>query len=263
LTTSALYVLVSFVNTAPHPQHFVSSNHPIPRNLSERLALIVLLMGNAIAAGAPRTPVTIPIINLVRSYLNRLVRRVAALARRVEAGTAAIRPRPPARPDAAPRDRPAADPRRPAMPRGVGWLYRLVPFVAANRSQLRFFLAGEEVAALLAAAPQAARLLRPLCRMLAIARAPDLPAALFPERAKRPARPRAPQAAKVRAPKVRAPRVRPSPTPLQLYPTKTWQEREALDHELAAWHAARPEREKARASPPRPPPRWGNNGTSR
>jgi hypothetical protein len=119
------------------------------------------------------------------------------------------------------------------------------------------------VAALLAAAPQAALLLRPLCCMLAIARAPDLPAALFPERAKRPARPRAPQAAKERAPKVRAPRVRPRPTPLQLYPTKTWQEREALDHELAAWHAARPEREKARASPPRPPPRWGNNGTSR
>jgi hypothetical protein len=150
LTTSLQYVLVSFVNTAPHLQHFVSSNHPVPRNLSERLALIVLLMGNAIAAGAPRTPVTIPIINLVRSYLNRLVRRVAALARRVEAGTAAIRPRPPARPDAAPRDRPAADPRRPAMPRGVGWLYRLVPFVAANRSQLRFFLAGEEEAELAA-----------------------------------------------------------------------------------------------------------------
>jgi hypothetical protein len=62
--------------------------------------------------------------------------------------------------------------------------------------------------------------------------------------------------------------------PLQLHPTKTWQEREALDAELAEWHASRPAiRPNAlvphipssvaeQPSPARPLPRL-NNLTSR
>jgi hypothetical protein len=56
------------------------------------------------------------------------------------------------------------------LPRGFGWLLPLVPCQAANyASQLRLVLAEPEMVALLAAVPQAGRVLRPLCRMLAIA----------------------------------------------------------------------------------------------
>jgi hypothetical protein len=121
------------------------------------------------------------------------------------------------------------------LPRRFGWLVRLSPNVGGLSSSLRNLLTTDEIATLLADAPQAARILRPLCNMLGIAKAPDLPAALFPERPKRPPKPRAPRPPK----EPRAPRVRRKPRPIQIYPTQTWQEREALDRELAEWHANR------------------------
>jgi len=55
------------------------------------------------------------------------------------------------------------------LPRGYYWLIRLLPYEAAGYgSQLQALLAEPEMAALLAAAPQAGRILRPLCRLLAI-----------------------------------------------------------------------------------------------
>ena len=54
-------------------------------------------------------------------------------------------------------------------PRGFGWLVKAAGWQAAGYgSQLRAVLETPEMVALLAAAPQAARVLRPLCRMLAI-----------------------------------------------------------------------------------------------
>ncbi len=56
-----------------------------------------------------------------------------------------------------------------AWPGRFGWLVRLAAYEAAGfGSQLRAMLAQPEMRALLAAAPQAARALRPLCRMLAV-----------------------------------------------------------------------------------------------
>ncbi len=65
---------------------------------------------------------------------------------------------------------------RPKRDRGVrvwpyafGWLVRVASYEAAGfGSQLRAVLEQPEMVALLTAAPQAARILRPLCRMLAI-----------------------------------------------------------------------------------------------
>jgi hypothetical protein len=55
------------------------------------------------------------------------------------------------------------------LPRGFAWLLPLVPCAAANyAAQLRITLATPEMVALLAAAPQARRVLGPLCRMLGI-----------------------------------------------------------------------------------------------
>ena len=54
-------------------------------------------------------------------------------------------------------------------PGRFGWLVRLVAYQAAGYgSQLRVILGRPEMVALLVAAPQAVRILRPLCRMLAV-----------------------------------------------------------------------------------------------
>ncbi len=56
------------------------------------------------------------------------------------------------------------------LPCGFGWLLVLVPHVAANYAgQIRSVMAEPEMAALLAAVPQARRVMAPLCRMLGIA----------------------------------------------------------------------------------------------
>jgi len=61
----------------------------------------------------------------------------------------------------------------PTMPRRFGWLVQAGGHQAAGfASQLQTALAAPEMAALLAVAPQAGRILRPLCRALAV----ELPA---------------------------------------------------------------------------------------
>ena len=59
--------------------------------------------------------------------------------------------------------------RGPALPRRFGWLVQAGGHRAAGfGAQLRAVLAAPEMVELLAASPQAARLLRPLCRALAV-----------------------------------------------------------------------------------------------
>jgi hypothetical protein len=65
-----------------------------------------------------------------------------------------------------------------------------VPEAAAAGSQLRHLLADPEMAALIEAAPQMGRLLRPLCRSLGVRLPPGL---LPPPRAPKPRKPRSPQ----------------------------------------------------------------------
>jgi hypothetical protein len=57
----------------------------------------------------------------------------------------------------------------PSLPRRFGWLVKIGGYRAAGyRAQLEMALQAPEMAALLAAAPQAARIMRPLCRALAL-----------------------------------------------------------------------------------------------
>jgi hypothetical protein len=252
-----------FVTNPYTPHLHIRFEGRAPRNLAERVANILEAVRGAIAAHARAVPSTVPIIRIVWTYLNHTARRLDALTRRVAAGTAAIRPRARRAPDPAEPAKPRPAPQHPPLPRQFGWLCRLSPNVAAFASQLRHVLASDEVATLLIEAPQAARLLRPLCTMFGIRPGLDLPAVLFPRRPKRAPRPRTPRPPK----EPRAPRPRARPRPIQIYPTRTQQEREQLDQELAEWHAARPEREKARAlaAPDRPPPcfRWRTNNSDR
>jgi hypothetical protein len=62
----------------------------------------------------------------------------------------------------------------------------LVPYHAACvGGQVRYLLVKPEMAALFIAAPQVARIFRPLCRMLAVAPGPDLPPGLIKKRVRR------------------------------------------------------------------------------
>jgi hypothetical protein len=59
--------------------------------------------------------------------------------------------------------------RGPALPRRFGWLVKAGGYRAAGyRSQLEVVLQSPDMAELLAVAPQAARIMRPLCRALAL-----------------------------------------------------------------------------------------------
>lgn len=83
------------------------------------------------------------------------------------------------------------------LPRQFGWLVRAGGHEAAGlRAQLQHVMAQPEMAALLAASPQAVRLLRPLCRALAIG--DDV---LQPGRAPKPVVERKPRAKRVRKPR--------------------------------------------------------------
>ncbi len=103
-----------------------------------------------------------PLTILIHKRLRRLEARFLALVARFEAGTL----RPVRVRAASPRPAQARPPR--AMPVGFGWLCRLMPEGDTYGAYLTGeFLAGADVAALLAAAPQAGRVLRSMLWMTA------------------------------------------------------------------------------------------------
>jgi len=77
-------------------------------------------------------------------------------------------------------------------PRRFGWLVRAASYQAASYgAQLRHILEQPEMVELLKAAPQAARILQPVCRMLAIENAVLRPGMVQPEPVVRSVKPRA------------------------------------------------------------------------
>jgi len=168
------------------------SNAP---NLSARLTAIVDALCQAAAArlgvrrpaGVRRTAgeaiagrsktLSGTLLILLWSRLQYVSRLLAALAARAAAGRALTRRLPATPLKLAHRAPQAAWPR---LPHKFAWLVRLVPEAACYGSQLRHLLSEPEMAALLAASPQARRLLRPLCRMLAVAPPHAVPRAKLP-----------------------------------------------------------------------------------
>jgi hypothetical protein len=156
----------------------------LPSRIAGCFARIVEDLCRTVAArGGARGPVPRlpgPLVILIWTRLRHLAGRFARLA--ADAGA-------PARPAASPRtrrasahpptapDAPDAE-RLPRLPRGHAWLIRLVPEAAGYASQLRHLLADPEMAALLAATPRLAQILRPLCHALglgaALPKAPDI-----------------------------------------------------------------------------------------
>ena len=140
---------------------------PLPAP-ADRFASILDGLCRAVAVHAHRNALARPLLVLFYSHLRRMVVRLANLAVRVRNGTLPARRRPCAASSRPASPRPARVPRPPRLPRGFAWVPRLVPEANGYASQLRHLLAEPEMAALLAAAPQAGRILRPLCRMLGI-----------------------------------------------------------------------------------------------
>jgi hypothetical protein len=149
-----------FVTASPKP--------PPPKlGLAETFDIIVGNLCKAIAAKAAKDLTVQALLVLLHGRLRRVAKRFAALVARVQAG-----------PLPAPRHRAAREskprPRPPAFPTKFAWLLRLVPEAASFGSQLHHLLADPEMVALLKTAPQAGRILRPLCRLLAQKPIPSL-----------------------------------------------------------------------------------------
>jgi hypothetical protein len=134
----------------------------------------------ALAARAATDRALTALLVLVWSRLARLQTRLERLIAHWRAGTL-----PTPRPSRAGQPRKRSS--KPNLPTAPAWLVARVGYTAAVfGSQLQHALSDPELAAFLAAAPQANRLLRPLCRMLGIE--PPIPLPRTP----RPARPKPP-----------------------------------------------------------------------
>ena len=154
-----------------------------PSSATDRFALLIEALCASVAASHARG-LAGPVIVLIWGRLRRMAARFAAAAIPAVSRRASrpVRSRP-AQLRAALSSSSARD-ARPRLPGGFGWLIRLSPAAACHGGQLQRLLADPEMAALLAASPRMGRLLRPLCRMLAVEPPPGL---LGPPAARRPA----------------------------------------------------------------------------
>ena len=144
---------------------------------------------------AHRHPAALPLLTVFCLWLHRLPQRFARLAARAAAGTLPHRPAAPRatpRPPRPPPGDPPAHPRQ-RLPGSRMWVLRVLQpeayNAAAYANDLRDLMAHPDMLALLELAPQARRLLRPLCRLLTADAIPVLGLRLYRNRP--PAKPRA------------------------------------------------------------------------
>ena len=174
--------------------------------LACRLTAIITGLCATIALRAAKDAALRPLLVQLWGALRRRAGRFEKLAAKIQAGQltaprAAPRPRKPR-----PKRPPAATP---PFPGGFAWLVRRARETSVYGSQLQALLSDPDIAPLLEAAPQAGRLLRPLCRMLGVRPGPALAPALVLPRRQRPQRP---------------PRTKPTQPPdLRPRPSRPWQ----------------------------------------
>ena len=155
-------------STAPgrHPPTPNAVHPDSVRDVAARLDVILGGLLLLIAAQFRRLgPLTLPLWTRISRARQRLARLLANLA----AGTM---PKP-----CAPRPGRPSHPKPAALPRGYAWVIAILGYHAAGRAaQISTLLSDPAMQAAIAAAPTAARTLRPLCRILGI----DLPAYMQP-----------------------------------------------------------------------------------
>ncbi len=137
--------------------------------IADRIALTLAGLGRAVAARIAGGAMAAAMILLVWRRIRRVDGQIRGLMERYRAGTLRVLVQSEARSRVGVgRARAVSD----RLPQRFGWLLPLVPYEAAGfASQLRAQLVEPEMVALLDAAPQARRVLGPLCRMLGIERA--------------------------------------------------------------------------------------------
>ena len=168
--------------------NFWATSPPEPTTLAGRFGAFIDGVGRKIGAHLAANRHLEPILALVYHYLRRSIPRLERLIARFHAGTLTPRRRPVR---TAP-ERAKADPPKPRSPRlrlpsRRGWLLHLVQPTAQHIGHLELLVASAEMQELIAAAPQAGRILRPLFRMYAQP---------LPEFLRLPARPRRPRPAR-------------------------------------------------------------------
>jgi hypothetical protein len=223
-----------------------------PTNLIPRFSLFIEGLKRAVGEGLLRRPDTLgPLAILLGNYLSGTLRRLAALHARFAAGKlpAVTRARRPATERPPTERRPAAIPRGPVL---------LTEFRAGFDEMLQVLLDDPEMRALLAASPQAGRILRPLWRKLSPGPLPEV--LRLPPRPRRQPKPRQPRAKSAAG----APGLRPVVSPdglIQWEPTPCYPAFSAPPRPspaLAARPAAPAPAPPAAAHPPDwRPPDWG------
>ncbi len=132
--------------------------------LADRIAMTLGLLCRAVAAQVSGRRMTEALILLVWQRVRRIDVRLQGMLRRFREGRLQVRTVVRSGGSGGRAGRVS-----PVMPRSFGWLLPLVPCEAACfAGQMREVLAEPGMVALLAAAPQARRVLAPLCRMLGI-----------------------------------------------------------------------------------------------
>ncbi len=131
----------------------------------QTLSAVILGLRAALAAWGGRRWLDVALVWLVHRRLGEILRRMEGMAARFQAGR--LQPAG-VRKARLPGVKPAVRGKR-LWPGPFGWLVRRAGWEAAGFGcQLRAVLETPEMVALLAACPQAARVLLPLCRALAI-----------------------------------------------------------------------------------------------
>jgi hypothetical protein len=136
--------------------------------LATRFSLILAGLRAAIAPVAARDRARTALLVLLWGRLARSATRFERLFARWREGTL---PKP--RPSRA--GQPTTRQPHPHLPANPAWLVAMARETAPMASQLQHLLAHPDITEFLAAAPQAGRILRPLCHMLGIPRPPALP----------------------------------------------------------------------------------------
>jgi hypothetical protein len=173
--------------------------------LATRFSLILAGLRAAIAPVAARDRAHTALLVLLWGRLARMAARFERLFARWRAGTLP-------KPRHSRAGQPTTWQPHPHLPAAPAWLVAMVRETAPMASQLQHLLAHPDIADFLAAAPQASRILRPLCHMLGLPQPPALP-----PRTRAPAKPAGGWAQPTTAP---APAVSPPPhaTPPALAP---------------------------------------------
>lgn len=171
-------------------------------SLADRFARFIERLCAVIGVYGAVFPWARPLVAAAQDRVRRLGERFAHLAARASAGRLRARRQGAAhRPDITRRRPPTLAPTTP-------WLMQAVAAAVHCAEPLNRLLADPEMAQLVAAAPQAGRILRPLCRMLRVKR----PAYLRPPR-RAPAQPEAPAAAPLAEAQACSPQSLPPPSP--------------------------------------------------